>query len=108
MAKSFWQGLLSALVGGIVAVILISLVFKLTWQNKEHILILGYSALGTLCLIYVKQSNMIKKKERQDIDDKINEIKQDNQTQHIEIKKEINEKLDIILGFVQNVPNNKK
>lgn len=72
MAKSFWQSILTWFAGCAVGLILTALVFKIGWQNKEQILVLGYGALGSIAILYVKFSAQLNKREREMINEAIN------------------------------------
>jgi hypothetical protein len=71
MAKNFWQGLLVTICGCAIAIILVSLVFEIGWVDKERILVLGYGGIASIVVIYVKANSLLKKKELEDIEIKI-------------------------------------
>jgi len=71
MARSFWQSILAWFAGTAVALILTAIVFKIGWQNKEHILIMGYGGLCSIVILYVKFSSQIKKREMEIIEEKL-------------------------------------
>jgi D-arabinose 1-dehydrogenase-like Zn-dependent alcohol dehydrogenase len=71
MARSFWQGILAWFAGTVAGIIITAVIFKIGWENKEHILILGYGGLTSVGIMYVKFSNQIKKKEIEVIDEKL-------------------------------------
>lgn len=71
MARSFWQGMITWFAGCAAGFIIWSLIFKIGWENKEHILVLGYGAMATFGGFLYKFSMQIKKAELKDIHDKI-------------------------------------
>jgi uncharacterized coiled-coil protein SlyX len=73
MARSFWQSILTWFAGCAIGVILTSIIFKIGWDSKEHILILGYGGLTSIVVFYVKFTSQIKKKELDLIESKFKE-----------------------------------
>ncbi len=71
MCKSLYQSILAYFVGSLIGFILTSLVFKLGWENKEHILVLGYGGLFSVVVFYVKYQNLLKQKDMNDLEEKI-------------------------------------
>jgi hypothetical protein len=71
MAREFWHGLLSSLFGAAIGVIIIALLFKIGWSNKEGVLLLGTQGIIALTIIFVKNSNRMKHEELKEINCKI-------------------------------------
>jgi hypothetical protein len=71
MARSFLQSILAWFAGTAVALIMTSLIFKIGWQDKERVLIMGYGGLCSIVILYVKFTSQIKKKEMEIIEDKL-------------------------------------
>jgi len=71
MTRSFLQSILTWFAGLALGFILTALVFKLSWENKEHILILGYGGITSVIVFYVKFSTQIKKKDMDLIDERL-------------------------------------
>jgi hypothetical protein len=73
MARSFWQSILIWFAGCAAGLIITLLILRIGWENKEHILILGYGGLASVTGMYVKFSAQIKKKELEDIERRFKE-----------------------------------
>jgi hypothetical protein len=71
MAREFWYGLLSSLFGAAIGVVVIAVLLKFGWENREGVLILGTQGVIALTIIFVKNSNRMKKEDLRDIDFKI-------------------------------------
>ena len=67
------KGLLAFIGGCSIAAILITLVFKLDWNSKEHILIVGYGGLASVSVLIYTTSSSMKKREMDEINDKFKE-----------------------------------
>jgi hypothetical protein len=77
MARSFWQSILTWFAGCVIGIILTSIILKIGWDSKEHILILGYGGLTSIVIFYVKFTSQIKKKELDLIDQRFKEFEID-------------------------------
>jgi len=71
VSRSLFQGMLAYICGSVIAFILLSIIYKIGWADKEKILILGYGGIFSIAIMYGKFSGQMKKEELKEINDKI-------------------------------------